>query len=299
VPPHDDILTVLEDVTARLTGDVSLSAISGRAGWSPFHLHRAFQRVTTETPKQYTQRLRLERAAALLAVNDASVLSIALTTGFRSHEVFTRAFRRRFQCTPAAFRRIALGKLPASTRRRHAELLQAIGPCVHLFHRHPVPTRRGHAMPMLSIDRRELPSQPILFIQSKVGRHEIADTIARSLGEVFQYAVGAGYAIAGRPLSRYPTTGAGLITMDVGVPIAAPAPGNGRIQAGSLQGGPMVMAVHGGSYDTLGETYAAIERWMEEQKLTPAGPPWESYITDPAEFPDQKDWRTNVYWPVK
>jgi AraC-like DNA-binding protein/effector-binding domain-containing protein len=299
VPPHDDILAILEDVADRLTGDVSLSGISTRAGWSPFHLHRAFRDVAHETPKQYTLRLRLERAAALLAVSDVSVLSIALATGFRSHEVFTRAFRRRFQCTPVVFRRTALRNLPAVTRRRHAELLQGIGPCVQLFHQPPAPVQRGSSMPMLSIERRDLPSQPLLFIQSKVARHEIAATIAQSLGEVFQYAIGAGCAIAGRPLSRYPSTSVGLITIDVGVPIAAAAPGSGRIQAGTLQGGAVVMAVHGGSYDTLGETYAAIERWMEQEKLTPGGAPWESYITDPAEFPDPKDWRTEIYWPVK
>lgn len=299
MPPHDDLLAILEDVTDRLTGDVSLSGISTRAGWSPFHLHRAFRSLANETPKQYTLRLRLERAAALLAVSDASILSIALTTGFRSHEVFTRAFRRRFRCTPVVFRRMALSNLPAATRRRHAELLQGIGPCVQLFHQHPAPVQRGHSMPMLSIERRDLPSQPLLFIQSKVARHEIAATIGQSLGEVFQYAIGAGCAIAGRPLSRYPSMSVGLITIDVGVPIAAAAPGSGRIQAGTLQGGSVAVAVHGGSYDTLGETYAAIERWMEQEKLSPGGAPWESYITDPAEFPDPKDWRTEVYWPLK
>ena len=299
MPPDDDILEILGHVTVHLNGDVSLAGISTRSGWSPFHLHRAFRRVADETPKQFTQRLRLERAAALLVGSDATVLSIALTCGFRSHEVFTRAFRRRYGCGPAAYRRAAQSGLLPAARRRHAELLQQIGPCQHLYHQRPGRSRRGLPMPMLSIERRDLPSQPLLFVQSRVARHEIAATIAQSLGEVFQYAIGAGCAIAGRPLSRYPSMGAGLITIDVGVPIAVAAPGSGRVQAGTLQGGPAVVAVHGGAYDTLGETYAAIERWMEQEKLTPGGPPWESYITDPAEFPDQKDWRTEVYWPLK
>ena len=298
MPPDDDILDILEDVTVHLNGDVSLAGISARSGWSPFHLHRAFRRVADETPKQFTLRLRLERAAALLVVSDATLLSIALSCGFRSHEVFTRAFRRRYGRGPAAYRRAAQSGLSAAARRQHAELLRQIGPCQHLYHQRPGRSRRGLPMPMLSIERRDLPSQPLLFVQSRVARHEIPATIAQSLGEVFQYAIGAGCAIAGRPLSRYPSMGAGLITMDVGVPIAAAKPGSGRIQAGSLQGGSIVVAVHGGGYDTLGETYAAIERWMEEQKLSPGGAPWESYITDPAEFPDQKDWRTEIYWPT-
>jgi len=299
VPPDDDILDILEDVTVHLNGDVSLAGISSRSGWSPFHLHRAFRRVADETPKQFTLRLRLERAAALLAASDATVLSIALTCGFRSHEVFTRAFRRRFGRAPAAYRRSAQNGLPAAARRRHADLLQQIGPCVHLFHQPPGRRRRGLPMPVLSIERRELPSQPLLFVQSRVARPEIAATIAESLGAVFQYAIGAGCAIAGRPLSRYPSMGAGLITIEVGVPIAVAAPGSGRIQTGALQGGPAAVAMHGGAYDSLSDTYAAIERWMETQHVAPAGAPWESYITDPAEFPDPKDWRTEVFWPLK
>ena len=298
MPPDDDILDLLGHVTVHLNGDVSLARISARSGWSPFHLHRAFRRVADETPKQFTLRLRLERAAALLVATDAPVLSIALRGGFRSHEVFTRAFRRRYGLGPAAYRRSAQSGLTPTERRRHAELLQQSGPCQHLYHQRPGRSRQGLPMPMLSIERRDLPSQPLLFVQSRVARHEIAATIARSLGDVFQHAIGSGCAIAGRPLSRYPSMGAGLITIDVGVPIAAAAAGSGQIQAGTLQGGAAVVAVHGGGYDTLGETYAAMERWMEREKLSPGGAPWESYITDPAEFPDQKDWRTEIYWPI-
>jgi methylphosphotriester-DNA--protein-cysteine methyltransferase len=61
----------LEQVAPALTlasrggqGDVTLAALASAAGLSPFQLHRAFSAVTDETPKQYTSRLRLERAAA-------------------------------------------------------------------------------------------------------------------------------------------------------------------------------------------------------------------------------------------
>jgi effector-binding domain-containing protein len=154
-------------------------------------------------------------------------------------------------------------------------------------------------MPTLSIVRREIPAQPLLFIQSRVARQEIPPTIARDLGELFQYALSSGGAIAVRPLSRYPSMGPGLLTIEVGIPVAAATAGSGRIQSGELQGGPAAVAMHAGSYETLGDTYAAIERWMQKEGLTPAGPPWESYLTDPAEHPNPDDWRTEVFWPVK
>jgi effector-binding domain-containing protein len=60
-----------------------------------------------------------------------------------------------------------------------------------------------------------------------------------------------------------------------------------------------LVAIHAGSYDNLGDTYAAMERWMEVNGYRPGAPPWESYVTDPAEFPDSKDWRTEVFWRIE
>jgi hypothetical protein len=31
---------------------------------------------------------------------------------------------------------------------------------------------------------------------------------------------------------------------------------------------------------------------------TPSGAPWESYLTDPGQHPDPKDWKTEVFWPI-
>ena len=58
MPTERELLHVLRHVRRRLDQDVSLDALSARAGWSPFHLHCAFRRLVGETPKQYTLRLR-------------------------------------------------------------------------------------------------------------------------------------------------------------------------------------------------------------------------------------------------
>ena len=252
-----------------------------------------------ETPKQYTLRLRLERAAARLVSSDHSVLAIALDAGFKSHEVFTRAFGRRFGRTPIAYRASALGDASEEVRKRHTALVESSGPCIGLYHlRIHSPSRRT-PMSMLSIERRELTAQPFLFVQAKVARSEISKAIGDGLGKAFPYALQTGAPIAGRPTARYFTSGPGLIEMQIGVPTAVAALGNGDVQAGELPGGPIAVAVHAGSYDHLGDTYAAMERWMAANGYRPGGAPWESYVTDPGEFPDVNDWRTEVYWPLE
>jgi AraC family transcriptional regulator len=53
-----------------------------------------------------------------------------------------------------------------------------------------------------------------------------------------------------------------------------------------------------GPYDKLPEAYEAMELWIQSQGLIAAGPPWESYVTDPSEHPDPKDWKTEIFWPL-
>ena len=75
-----------------------------KASLSSRQIHRVFQDTFGETPKQYTQRLRLERAAFLLGFQHGSVLDVALAVGYESHEVFTRAFKRHFNVSPKEYR---------------------------------------------------------------------------------------------------------------------------------------------------------------------------------------------------
>lgn len=153
-------------------------------------------------------------------------------------------------------------------------------------------------MPTISIERRELNAQPILFIRRQVAQSEIANTLGQCLGMVFGHCQKEGHALAGQPFTRYPSAGPGLVTIEAGIPLVAPAPGSGEIEAGFLQEGPAAVAVHGGPYDQLKETYAAIERWVQGEGAEVAGPPWEIYVTDPGDHPDPNDWRTEVYWPI-
>ena len=297
MPSPRDLLQVVRHIRNRRAG-ATLDQLAARAGWSSFHLHRAFRAIVRETPKQYTLRLQMHLAATRLVSTDDSILAIALGVGFKSHEVFTRAFRRHFGVTPAGYRARALEGASAETRRRHVALVQTSGPCFGLYH---VPTSAtGRAsMPTLSIERREIAPQPILFVRLKVARHELSSAIGEGLGQAFPYSQRVGVAIAGRPFTRYQSTGPGLFRIEVGMPVATATKGESRVESGTLPGGPVAVAMHGGSYDTLTETYAALERWIEANGYRTSGAPWESYITDPADLPDPADWRTEVYWPLE
>ena len=118
-------------------------------------------------------------------------------------------------------------------------------------------------MTVLSISRKEVSAQPILYIRRRIAPSEMKETLGDCFGKLFTHGAKAGLAIAGKPLCRYVSTGQGLWTIEPAMQLASPAPGIGEIQSGMLYAGPVAFGVHGGLYEDLPDTNAAIERWIE------------------------------------
>jgi AraC family transcriptional regulator len=155
-------------------------------------------------------------------------------------------------------------------------------------------------MPTSAIERRVLENeQPILYIRRRIPVSQLQQTMGECFGALFGHGMKSGLPIAGQPISRYVSTGAGLWTVDFVLPLLQPAESSGEMESGVLVSGPVAFAVHEGPYDQLSETYAAIENWIEDSGYRSSGPPWESYLTDPGETPDPADWRTEVFWPLE
>ena len=150
-----------------------------------------------------------------------------------------------------------------------------------------------------SFTREHRDPQPFLFIRRQVSHAEIASALGDCLPRVYAYCQQHALAMGGPPVTRYAKVSAGSLTLEAGIPLLEPANGEGDIEAGELQGGPVATAVHSGPYDTLPQTHAAIERWIEEQGQRAKGAPWEQYLTDPGEEPDPTKWRTLVVWPLE
>lgn len=98
------VARAVRDIDRHPAEDQTLGQLARRAGLSPYHFLRTFQRVTGVTPHQYVLRTRLRHAAARLLAEPERVLDIALDCGFGDVSNFNRAFRTEFGMSPRRFR---------------------------------------------------------------------------------------------------------------------------------------------------------------------------------------------------
>lgn len=91
---------------AHAAEPVGLEDAARQAGLSPYHFLRTFRRVVGATPHQYLLRLRLRRAAKLLADDALPVTQVALDAGFADLSNFVRTFGRAAGMSPRRFRKI-------------------------------------------------------------------------------------------------------------------------------------------------------------------------------------------------
>jgi AraC-like DNA-binding protein len=92
---------------ANAAEPVGLEDAARQAGLSPFHFLRIFRKALGVTPHQYLLRLRLRRAAQLLAEEKMPVTEVALDAGLTDLSNFVRTFGRVAGVSPKRFRQAA------------------------------------------------------------------------------------------------------------------------------------------------------------------------------------------------
>ena len=91
-------------IESHFAAEISLECIAAVADVSRFHMSRAFGLATGQSVMRYVRGRRLTEAARALSLGAPDILSVALDSGYGSHEAFTRAFRDQFGVTPEAVR---------------------------------------------------------------------------------------------------------------------------------------------------------------------------------------------------
>ncbi|WP_321474635.1 GyrI-like domain-containing protein [uncultured Paludibaculum sp.] len=144
-----------------------------------------------------------------------------------------------------------------------------------------------------------LAPQPALVMRARTAPDQIAAALTHCLPAVWNCAVERGATISGAPFTRYLNfDDQGLMEIEVGMPVLEAVEGRDPVLAVELPGGPCATLVHEGAYERLPATHMALDEWLELNRRQPAGPRWESYVTDPGNTPDPSNWRTLLAQPV-
>ena len=244
------LLPVLVHIQANLDGDLSLGALSAKAGLSQHHFHRMFRDALSETTKKYCERLRLERAAFALRSATDPVVQIALDVGFQSHEVFSRAFKRHFGVSPRQYR-----NSPTAHDGRTA------APS------HRVTEASSDAFALSTIRIVELARRSVAFIRN-VGPYEDVDptTWSRISRWLDDRAIAGPRTLLALGHDAPNITAADALRFDACVEVDAPFEGDGEIACQVLGGGMHGSITHVGPLSTLQLAYQSIGEQMADLK---------------------------------
>lgn len=96
---------VMDYVNTNLDRSISLDELASVSFFSSFHFHRIFVAVTGESVNNFTNRIRLEKAAKLLKFSRKAISAIAFESGFSSPTTLSRTFKQYFGVSPSLYRK--------------------------------------------------------------------------------------------------------------------------------------------------------------------------------------------------
>jgi effector-binding domain-containing protein len=147
-------------------------------------------------------------------------------------------------------------------------------------------------------ERIEQPRQPTLIVRTRAPVARLPEVLGPAWSSIMAHAGKAGATPSGPPFVGYHNMDMQDLDLEIGVPFARVVEGEGEVQPSEIPAGPAVATMHVGPYDRVGDAYDALQAWMTEQGVAPAGPAYEHYLNDPQEVAPEA-LRTRIVWPVR
>jgi effector-binding domain-containing protein len=150
------------------------------------------------------------------------------------------------------------------------------------------------------MEHRSEPALQTAAISETVGLDELGPWFQGALGELSATLGAQGMKTAGPPgavvANDFFAHERGDIT--IFVPVTAPMPPVGRVEARTLPAVELATIVHAGSHVDIDVSYGALATYVSDRALGVDGPVRERYLVGRLDTVDESEWRTEIAWPI-
>ncbi|WP_257346161.1 AraC family transcriptional regulator [Pseudalkalibacillus decolorationis] len=102
---NENIQKVVELIQEHYAEQLQISNLSSIAGYTPQHFTRLFRRIYGQTPRDYLESFRFEKAVFLLEENpEMPIQEVAARVGIE-YSYFIRVFKKKYQVTPGTYKK--------------------------------------------------------------------------------------------------------------------------------------------------------------------------------------------------
>lgn len=266
---------VIAHIGAHLDDPLDLGMLAEVACFSPYHFHRIYRSVMSETAAETLRRLRLHRASGDIIQSTTPFARIARRAGYGSIAAFTRAFAAAYGLPPAQYRKQGRLMPPPSQdddteSTMYPVSIKTLEP-VHLI-------ALPHRGPYIDIG-------PVFErVMSWAGSRGLMQPETRCIGVYYDDPA----AVAATKLRS-----AAGISAPAGTKI------DKGMEAIDLKGGRHAVLTYQGPYAELEKAYHWLyKEWLPKSGAEPADRPiFEEYLNNPRELPP-KEWLTAVCLPL-
>ena len=119
-----------------------------------------------------------------------------------------------------------------------------------------------------------------------------------AIQEVIKTITGQGIQITGPMFSYHHRRPGDTFDFEIGFPVNKAIKEEGRVKNSKLPAVKVVRSVYQGPYEGLAQAWPALQQWVRANGHGETGRFWESYLNNPNEVKDPKDYRTELNWIV-
>lgn len=100
---ENKLAEIIVFIRENYTASISREELAETVGVNPNYFSSLFNIYTGKKINEYINEIRLQKASALLAQQNDSVIDVAFSSGFESLTTFNRLFKKKFSCTPKEY----------------------------------------------------------------------------------------------------------------------------------------------------------------------------------------------------